>query len=583
MKTAAAFLLLCGAASCTPTQFGSWLLARKLGAQSGEYGVSIERAVALTSTDGITLVADVYHPQQAGRTPTILVRLPYSQSLSNKFFATVVGRFWAERGYTAVIQGTRGRYQSGGTYSPFRHERQDGIDTLRWIARQPWFDGRIGMWGGSYFGYTQWVIADQENPGPSALMIQISSTSFYDMFYPGGAFSLESALMWAVQSAGPDDEWPTQEILEAGYRGFPLVQADDRAFKDISFFNDWALHSERDDYWRAVDGEDRAQRLAAPVLLMAGWYDPFLPSQIRDFVSIRRNGRPEAASASRLIIGPWAHAHSVTSPGMNPKNYRLESLEHSVPWFDEHLRSGRTVFDAPIRIYVMGENVWRNEEQWPLERTRYTPFYLHSDGRANGGAGDGTLLRGVTAPEEHADKFVYDPRDPVPTAGGAMIGPRGGIASQNEIEKRSDVLIYSTPALDQDVEATGPVKAVLFVSTSAPHTDFTAKLIDVHPDGSTYNISEGILRRKYEPSNRPVPIEIDLWPTSMLFRRGHRIRLEISSSNYPRFDRNPNTGREIATETNPITASQIIYHGPENLSRLILPLIPRSAASRATK
>jgi putative CocE/NonD family hydrolase len=231
----------------------------------------------------------------------------------------------------------------------------------------------------------------------------------------------------------------------------------------------------------------------------------------------------------------------------------------------------------------MGENVWRNEEQWPLERTRYTPFYLDSDGRANGGAGDGALLRGVTAPEEHADKFVYDPRDPVPTAGGAMIGPRGGIASQNEIEKRSDVLVYSTPVLDQDVETTGPVKAVLFVSTSAPHTDFTAKLVDVHPDGSIYNISEGILRRKYEPSNRPVPIEIDLWPTSMLFRRGHRIRLEISSSNYPRFDRNPNTGREIATETNPITASQIVYHGPENPSRLILPLIPRPAASRATK
>lgn len=567
--------LTVGSASCAPTQIGSWWVARQLGARPPEFAVRIERQATMTTPDGITLVSDIYLPETPDTKPTILVRIPYSKTFSNKFFATVVGRFWAERGYTVVIQGTRGRYESGGRYYPLRDERQDGIETLRWIAKQPWFDGRLGMWGGSYFGYTQWVLASQVNPGPSALMIQIASTSFYEMFYPGGAFSLESALYWAVSSHGEQDIEPSPEALERGYNGYPLVEADDRAIGDIPFFNDWVSHPERDEYWREIDGEDRAKRLVASVLLMAGWYDPFLPSQLKDFIRIRREARSEVGSASRLIIGPWAHARTLTFPdGTTPRNYRFESLAPSVPWFDQHWWPSGSALQAPVRIFVMGKNVWRDEQEWPLARTRYTPYYLRSAGNANSSSGDGVLTLTPPTSKEPPDTYVYDPRNPVPTAGGAMIGPRAGIALQNAIEERKDVLGYSTLPLEEDIEVTGPIKLVLYGSTTATHTDFTGKLVDVHPDGSAYNVSEGILRRKYDQPDAPTEIEIDLWPTSMVFLKGHRIRLEVSSSNYPRFDRNPNTGRQIATETSPVVATQTIYHSTEIPSRLILPVIP---------
>jgi putative CocE/NonD family hydrolase len=570
--------------SCAPTQLGSWWLARQLDARPAEHSVEIERSVPMTTSDGVTLVADIYHPSISGPSPTILVRIPYSKTFMNSLIATVVGRFWAERGYTAVIQGTRGRYESGGSYDPFHHERSDGIETLRWVAKQPWFDGRLGMWGGSYFGYTQWVLADQVNPGPSALIIQIASTNFYGMFYPGGAFSLESALNWAVSSHGDKDIEPSQDTLDRGYDGFPLIEADNRAVADISFFNDWVNHPEKDAYWREIDGEDRAKHLGAPVLLMGGWYDPFLSTQLEDFVRLRRAARPEIAAASRLIVGPWAHARTVTLPdGTSPANYRVESFTPSVPWFDQHLRSSRSAFEAPVRIFVMGKNIWRDEQEWPLARTHYTDFFLRSGGNANRLVGDGRLLLVAPGVEEPPDKFVYDPLHPVPSAGGAMIGPRAGIALQNAIEERQDVLVYSTPPLDEDLEATGPVKLILYVSTTVPHTDFTGKLVDVHPNGSMYNVSEGILRRAYRDES-PSEIILELWPTSMVFRKGHRIRLEVSSSNFPRFDRNPNTGRRIATETQPVKALQTIHHGFSTPSRLILPVIPNNGtANRSPK
>lgn len=560
----------------TPTEIGSRWLARQLDARPAEFAVRIERGAKMITSDGVPLLADIYHPQKAGKTPTVVVRIPYSETFLNRLYATVIGRFWAERGYTVVIQGTRGRHRSGGSYYPFRNERQDGIETLRWITKQSWYNGRIGMWGGSYFGYTQWVLADQVDPGPSAFIIQLASTSFYGMFYPGSAFSLESALYWAGMSHGEQDVALSQEALQRGYDGFPLVEADDRAIRDIPFFNDWVNHSTRDGYWHEIDGEDRARRLVAPVLLMAGWYDPFLPTQIEDFTRIRRDGKAQVASASRLIIGPWAHAFTVTLPGgVTPRNYRLESLAPSVPWFDRHLlSSNKEVPDtAPVRIYVMGKNVWRDEQEWPLTRTRYTPYYLRSYGKANGLAGDGMLTLVQPISPEPPDTYLYDPRDPVPTAGGAMLGPRAGIALQNEVEKRADVLVYTTPSLKEDLEITGPIQLILYVSTTAPYTDFTAKLVDVHPDGSAYNVAEGILRRGYRRSEL-TEIQIDLWPTSMVFLKGHRIRLDVSSSNYPRFDRNPNTGRPIATERHPAIATQTVYHGPETLSRLILPVIP---------
>ena len=584
LHSVAGLLIVLGVGGFVAYQLAPTMLARVLGTRPAEYAVRIERRVAMTTSDGIALVSDIYHPVRAGATPTILVRIPFSKTIGNSLIATVVGRFWAERGYTAVIQGTRGRYESGGVHSPLIHERGDGLDTLAWLKRQPWFDGRLGMWGGSAFGHTQWAVADQLPAAPSgrsALMVQISSTDFHGMFYPGGAFSLASALFWAIRSRGAEDEWPDAGAVQRGAAGVPLLDADRRAIADVPFFNDWAGHPVRDAYWQRIDGEDRAATLQAPALLMAGWFDPFLPGQLADFVRIRRAARRDVADATRLIVGPWAHAETVRLPAAAAtRNYRLESLAPSIPWFDRHLRSmGSGVQpDSPVRLFVMGTNVWRDEPEWPLARSRQVSWYLRSRGRANSASGDGGLS--AAAPNEHEppDTFTSDPQNPVPTRGGAMIGNGSGVARQDEVELRRDVLVYTTAPLEDDVEVTGPLTATLYVATSAPHTDFTAKLVDVQRDGTSYNVSDGILRRQYAASAdpataAPVPIDISLWPTSMVFRQGHRIRLEVASSNFPRYDLNPNTGEPIATATVTAVARQAVHHGPGAPSRIVLPVV----------
>jgi putative CocE/NonD family hydrolase len=562
-------------------QLAPSMLARHLGFRWPEYAVRTERGARMMTSDGVALVSDVYHPQRLTKTPTILIRIPLLNDVTVRVSAEVVCRLWAERGYTVILQATRGRHPSGGTYVPFRDERQDGIETLRWLAQQPWWNGRLGMWGGSYFGYTQWVLADQHNPGPSALFVQICSTDWHSMFYPGGAFSLASALYWAVWSGNNLPEPPPPEFLQAGFDGVPLIEADNRLGRDFNFFNEWVTHAARDSYWAAVDGERRPESLVAPVLIMGGWYDPFLPGAIADFLRIRHGANLAVAAESRLIIGPWAHARPVTLPrGPKSRNYRLDSIEPSLPWFDRHLRLGGTVaqHEAPIRIFVTGINRWREEHEWPLARTRYVPYYLQSGGMANSVRGDGTIA--PTPPAlEAVDTYVYDPREPVLSAGGAMFGPSGGIALQNTLEERSDILVYSTPVLEHDLEVTGPVQLILYVSTTAPHTDFTGKLVDVHPDGSAYNVCEGILRQSYQGREQPAEIRIDLWPTSIVFLNGHRVRLEVSSSSYPRFDRNPNTGGEIATERRLAPATQTIHYGPTTPSRVVLPIIPPGAGS----
>jgi putative CocE/NonD family hydrolase len=557
------------------------LLTRVFNVRRPEYAVRIDRGVAFTTSDGITLVADVYRPVRGGATtPTILVRVPLSKTIINALFATVVGRFWAEHGYTVVIQGTRGRYGSSGDPYPLRDERRDGLETLDWLKRQPWFDGRIGMWGGSAFGHTQWAIADalpSRPSGRSTMMVQIASNDFHGMFYQGGAFALASALFWAVRSRGPNDEIPDPATLARGYDGFPLIEADDRAAGDIPFFNDWVRHVDRDDYWRAIDDQTRAVRIQGPVLLTAGWFDPFLPGQLADFVRIRREARAEAAGPTRLIVGPYQHAETVMLPGnVWERNYRLASLGPTVPWFDRYLRELPYYRSpgAPVRLYVMGTNTWRDEQEWPLGRAVSTSWHLRSGGHANSSTGDGRLTLEAPGPDEPADRFDADPQHAVPTAGGAFLGFGAGVQRQNDIEQRRDVLVYTTAPLVSDLEVTGDVSVVLHVETSAPSTDFTAKLVDVHSNGDAYNVTDGILRATYR-QDTPVAIEVSLPPTSMVFKQGHRIRLEIASSNFPRFDRNLNTGADLRTSTTAVVARQTVHHSAAAPSRLVLPVVPR--------
>jgi len=580
-------------------------LAYQHGLGCPQYAVREQRNVAVQMHDGITLRADIFHPQHLNKTATILVRAPLSKSFKNLFYVNMMATIWTEHGYTVVIQGTRGRFGSDGTFYPLRSEREDGIDTLQWLQAQPWFNGSIATWGGSAFGYTQWAIADQIAPGPTALYVYESSSDFYKMFYPGGAFSLYSALSWAINSYEREDlpNWPSEEMVSQAARGIPLLDADKRAVgKEIPFFRDWVRHNSKDSYWQNLDASTKIKNLKAPVLLMAGWYDAFLPAQLDDFAQLKSSAYSDVAKRSRLIIGPLTHAGNVVFPdGKSPEPFRPLSFAMSLPWFDEILKAPGSAFEppiAPVKLFVMGKNEWRNEREWPLARTQYTPLYLCSNGHANGNTmrsnasingktnkNNGTLSLLKPSLDQPADSYCYNPTAPVPTCGGAMIGNGAGIACQEQIEQRADVLLYTTPELQQELEITGPVHVALYVSTSAPQTDFTAKLVDVHPDGSAFNICDGIIRRSYEerPSSLPhknkgTPlvheINLALWPTSMLFARGHRIRLEISSSNFPRFDRNTNSSAPNPTETRLANALQCVYHSAGCPSALILPVIP---------
>jgi putative CocE/NonD family hydrolase len=566
------------------------VLAYHYGLGLPRYAVRIQQNVKIPLSDGVNLAAEIFHPQHAGSTPTLLVRIPLSKSFKNDLFLNLISRVWAEHGYTVIIQGTRGRFGSGGIFCPLVGERSDGVETLSWLKAQPWYNGQCAMWGGSSFGYTAWSICDKLQSNASVIEVYESSTNFRKMFYPGGAFSLSSALSWAINSHGRQDlpEWPDAASVFRSANGFPACDSDKRAVgNEIPFFRAWCQHTTDDEFWQSLNVSDRLIESQAPVLSIAGWYDPFLPSQLEDFINLRRLGRPEVAQKSQLIIGPWTHAGEVVFPnGQKSQPFRLETIVTSLPWFDYILRSGAvpvTTVEAPVRIFVMGKNEWRDEHEWPLARTAYTPLFLQSDAKSNR-----KLSFSTAGPNIKVDHFTYEPNTPVPTAGGAMIGIGGGIERQNQIECRDDVLVYTSPNLKKDLEITGPVSAVLFVSTSAPQTDFTVKLVEVQPDGGAFNICDGILRHSFERSSKELnstdnscvhEIKIDLWPTSIVIAKGHRIRVEISSSNFPRYDRNPNTSVVIPTAAKAVPAHQSVYQSQSFRSRIILPVISQSTVS----
>jgi uncharacterized protein len=548
----------------------TWI-AKNIGLRPSAYSVTIEKSVPMVMSDGAVLRADIYRPEKLTTAPTILVRIPLDDNFKGKLMSNVLGRMWSERGYNVVVQGVRGRFNSTGKHIPFAYEREDGISTLQWLNQQPWHNGKTGMWGGSYFGYTQWVLADQDSLGLSALSTQISSSSNYRMFYPGGVFAYESALFWATRSHSQKDTPLDYETLRKGFDGAPLIEADDRVVGDIPFYNDWVSHDRLDTFWRAVDGIDRAKHLKVPALTMAGWYDPFLPSQVQDFEDISQYADTAISQKCKLIIGPWAHAETVTMPdGYQDRNYRFSSIAPAMSWYDEHLRNVKTEESPRVRIFVMGINQWRDETSFPLERTAYTPYYLATDLAK---PGQSVLTPAPPSYDSFRQAYAFDPAHPVPSIGGSVLGPRAGAKKQNEIEGRNDVLVYTSDILTQNLEVTGKIKLILHVSTDAKSTDFMAKLCDVHADGSSFNISEGALRHAYK-NGETGELEIELNPSSNVFLKGHRIRLLLSSSSYPRFSVNYNTGNENYKDQKGVIANQNVYTGRMFLSRLVLPVIP---------
>ncbi|MBC8356331.1 MAG: CocE/NonD family hydrolase [Planctomycetes bacterium] len=542
-----------------------------------------EPNVMIPTRDGTRLAANVFRPVGDGPFPTILSRTPYGKG-GEKYGP---GRSYASKGYAMVVQDCRGRGASEGVWEPFRYDAEDGFDSQEWIGTQTWCNGKIGTFGSSYVGWTQWASAPKGSQYLKAMVPVVPFCNAYDLAYEGGAFKLALMMRWGASVGGAG--LSPKEMREA-LHFLPLNRFDDQLSKQVPYLRSWVEHPVDDDYWkRRGIGREAFDDITVPVLNISGWFDVFSKATLEMTSSVRSESRIPAVRENQFtIIGPWGHGVGGQKVGHldfgKAAGRNIAALQKK--WFDYWLCDQDTgIQEWPkYDIFVMGENKWRGESEWPLARTRYTPFYLHSDGNAAEITGGGVL--GLGTPETSgSDTFRYDPNNPVPTAGGNNFrGAPAGPREQSSVEQREDVLVYTTAPLTDAIEVTGPVKMILYAATSAKDTDFTAKLVDVHPNGKAYNLCDGIIRARWR-SRGPTPqliepnkayrYEIDVWVTSNLFKAGHRIRVEISSSNFPRFDRNPNSGHPFASATELLEASQTVFHGQERASHILLPIIPR--------
>ena len=558
------------------------LLAAACLAQEVKPEVLFEADVKTPMRDGTKLAANIFRPKQEGRYPVVLMRTPYGKAGEN----AEEPRRYVAAGYAVVLQDCRGRGKSEGVWDPFRCDVVDGYDTQEWVGGQPWCNGSIGTAGGSYVGWTQWAPAPQGSRYVKAMVPNVPFGNAYDLAYNGGAFQLALLMGWGAAVGGVA---LTPDKLQESFRHLPLSTYGDQFEKKVPYLNDWVKHNTYDDYWKKRSMDYRYAEVTVPVLNVGGWYDIFSKTTLELVTQVRKASKDRAIRRNQFVImGPWVHGVGPRKVGeldFGP-DAAVSVAAWQFKWFEYWLKGRETgVQDWPAYyLFVMGENRWRGESEWPIQRARVTPYYLQSGGHAGSLKGDGTLA--LTLPgEQPADKFTYEPTNPVPSLGGNnLVGALAGPRDQSQLEEREDVLVYTTPALEQDVEVTGPVKLVLWAASSAKDTDFTGKLVDVHPDGKAYNLCDGIQRAQFrhgmehpellEPG-KPTRFDIDLWVTSNLFKRGHRIRLEVASSNFPRFDRNPNSGKPFGTDTELLSARQTIFHDGEHPSHLLLPVIPR--------
>ena len=558
------------------------------------YSVQVQASVRVKMRDGVSLVCDIYRPKAEGKFPVLLIRTPYNRKDPN------TGFYLASHGYISIHQDTRGRFDSEGEFYPFMHEANDGYDTIEWAAVLPYADGRVGMHGGSYIGATQMLAASAAPPHLVGIFPYITAAEYYEGWtYQGGALMQWFASSWTsgltldtvmrkTSALIRSKQWVEQLPVE-DYR---LITAPTPA-EVAPYFRDWVTHEANDDYWRKIKVSDHYGKMNIKALHSGGWHDIFSGGSIRNFIEMQKHApTDEARKGQRLLMGPWAHA--ATSPEGKigdvtfGKQAVLDMNATIVKWYDYVMKGKKNEFasDAPVKIFVMGENVWRDEKEFPLARTNYTKYYLHAARGANSSSGDGVIS--TTMPKaEKPDVFEYDPMSPVRTIGGRLCCGAGlspGPADQSPNESRADVLVYSTPPLAQDTEVTGFITAELFASTSAADTDFTAMMVDVDEKGYATYLGDGIVRARYRNSTEKAePIEpykiykytIDLWATSNVFKAGHRLRVYIASSNFPRFNRNLNTGEKSFGGTRMLKAKQTIYHDAEHPSALVLPVIPR--------
>ncbi|MHB0877939.1 MAG: CocE/NonD family hydrolase [Anaerolineae bacterium] len=584
--------------------------------------------VAVAMRDGVTLACDVYMPASngepsAGAYPVVLERTPYDKRRSID-----LGRYFARNGYVFVAQDVRGRYQSTGEWYAFAHEAPDGYDTVEWIARQPWCNGKVGTMGASYCASDQSALATLNPPHLAAMAVRVGAHNYHHAsMRQNGAMELRFFVYAfrmattsreaqqdpkikaaATQALAEIDLWLRRLPFQPGASPLRFLPTYERWIYDV------LTHGDYDDYWRQrgyAISHYYDEHADVPTYYMGGWYDSYARSTCENFVELGRRKQ----SLHKLIMGPWTHGGDTVTYagdvdfGAQSKLNDLSGFHRR--WFNHTLKgeANGIADEPPVIIFVMGGGsgrrdangrlehggYWRFEREWPLARARTTPFYL---------AAGGGLSATPPGPAEPS-RYSFDPADPVPTIGGSLSAAEpillpGGYDQRGDprfmgttgtvpLNARPDVLTFETEPLVQDVEVTGPIEVVLYAASSAPDTDFTAKLLDVYPpsddyaDGFALNLTDSVIRARYRDSaEAPTLLEpgqvyelrFPLYPTSNVFKAGHRIRLDVSSSNFPRFDVNPNTGGPIGSDRRRAIAQQGIWHDPEHPSHVILPLVP---------
>jgi putative CocE/NonD family hydrolase len=574
------------------------LVLVSLSSAADTYHVVFEPNVAMKTRDGFTLHADIYRPQADGQFPVLLQRTPYDKNGGFSF-----GLSAASRGYVVVIQDVRGRYTSQGEWYPFKHESDDGFDAVEWAAALPYSNGKVGMFGGSYVGATQMLTAIAHPPHLAGICPIVTASNYHENWtYQGGAFEQWFDESWTSVLAQNTLDRKVQIDTDAmvGAQQLPLttyplfnfsdLHANELTASQAPYFLDWLAHPTYDDYWKRWSIEDHYSDIAVPALHIAAWYDLFQGGSMRNYLGIKaRGGSGGARRGQHLLVIVGGHAGN--GPKIGDVDFGQSAVvdedKTTLEWYDYLFKGVQNEFSQkPVKIFVMGVNQWRQEDEWPPARAQSTKYFLHSQGKANSVSGNGILS--TEAPRsEPPDRYVYDPSNPVPTIGGPLccdsVHLRPGARDQSAAEARADVLVYSAPAFSQDVEVTGPVSLELYAESSAVDTDFTAKLVDVSPDGFARNLTEGIIRARYRDSKenagflkpgQAYKFTVDLWSTSNVFLKGHVLRVEISSSNFPRFDRNLNTAEQPESGDKFVSATNVVLHDAQHPSALILPIVP---------
>jgi len=510
----------------------------------------VKTEVTVTMKDGIDLGTTVFVPKGKKKFATILVRTPY-----DKYSEEWLGKAFGMYGIAVVIQDVRGKYTSGGEYYPFRNEREDGLETLRWIRKQSWSNGIVGGWGASYVGYTQWAISDSLD----CMVPLLTGANLYDFFYPDSIFSLQSAFEWGLKTASRKLNVISADSITMGINHLPLTLADDAVIKDIPYINDWLKHERYDDYWWSMDHRGKAR---ASVLCIAGWYDIFLKAQIEDFQKLQGDGNEK----DRMVIGPWCHGSQgeINEYGGTKK---MGSPRKIFSYMVRGIKGKQNSLKSPLRdtkynLFIMERNEYYGSDVWPPRETSSIPYFL----------GPAGYIGPQPLTDSSHSSFTYDPSDPYPSYGGTALGDKVGPARQNNNIQRPDQVIFETPSMSEPLILLGPVSADLWISSNVQNTDFYVCLQDVFPDGKIINIQEGGVRTRLIP-NVPEKKEISVWATGYQINEGHKLRVTVSSSWFPRFNRNLNNGTAIAGATDPVIARQTIYYGVGMPSCINLPVI----------